>query len=395
MLKNKNTFLLLFATVFTASVYAQPTLLPAKPVVTNYMEILMIAVALLLVLVVWVLANVLMMVSKKAVEHAKSNPKIMMIFVVVMGSMFAKKGFAQTTAAISDSTSQGLSTDFYGGVSYNTFWTMATVISLELLVVFILVLFIRNVFRAIHPIEKIIVQGKLQSGSWMIRTWHRLDKQFFTKAIPLEKEADMLLDHDYDGIKELDNALPPWWKYGFYITIVVAVFYIFKFEVWHTGMNPTQEYAEEMSAAKIQTDAYLASAKENVDENSVVQLDAAGAAAGKEIFTKTCVACHLAEGQGSVGPNLTDEYWIHGGGVKDIFKTIKYGYPDKGMQSWQTTYSPVQMQQLATYIRTLKGTNPPNPKAPQGDLYKEVAVITDSTDRTYSTATIKINGTNK
>ena len=389
MLKNKNTFLLLFATVFTASVYAQPTLLPAKPVVTNYMEILMIAVALLLVLVVWVLANVLMMVSKKAVEHAKSNPKIMMIFVVVMGSMFAKKGFAQTTAAISDSTSQGLSTDFYGGVSYNTFWTMATVISLELLVVFILVLFIRNVFRAIHPIEKIIVQGKLQSGSWMIRTWHRLDKQFFTKAIPLEKEADMLLDHDYDGIKELDNALPPWWKYGFYITIVVAVFYIFKFEVWHTGMNPTQEYAEEMSAAKIQTDAYLASAKENVDENSVVQLDAAGAAAGKEIFTKTCVACHLAEGQGSVGPNLTDEYWIHGGGVKDIFKTIKYGYPDKGMQSWQTTYSPVQMQQLATYIRTLKGTNPPNPKAPQGDLYKEVAVITDSA------ATTTINGTSK
>jgi len=108
MLKIKNTFLLLFATVFTASVYAQPTLLPAKPVVTNYMEILMIAVALLLVLVVWVLANVLMMVSKKAVEHAKSNPKIMMIFVVVMGSMFAKKGFAQTTAAISDSKSQGL-----------------------------------------------------------------------------------------------------------------------------------------------------------------------------------------------------------------------------------------------------------------------------------------------
>ena len=389
MLKNKNTFLLLFATVFTASVYAQPTLLPAKPVVTNYMEILMIAVALLLVLVVWVLANVLMMVSKKAVEHAKSNPKIMMIFVVVMGSMFAKKGFAQTTAAISDSTSQGLSTDFYGGVSYNTFWTMATVISLELLVVFILVLFIRNVFRAIHPIEKRMVEGKVFTDSWIIRTWHRLDKQFFTRAIPLEKEADMLLDHDYDGIKELDNALPPWWKYGFYITIVVALFYIFKFEVWHTGMNPTQEYAEEMTAAKIQTDAYLASAKENVDENSVVQLDAAGAAAGKEIFTKTCVACHLAEGQGSVGPNLTDEYWIHGGGVKDIFKTIKYGYPDKGMQSWQTTYSPVQMQQLATYIRTLIGTNPPNPKAPQGDLYKELAVITDSA------ATTTINGTSK
>jgi cytochrome c oxidase cbb3-type subunit 3 len=389
MLKNKNTFLLLLATVFTASAYAQPTLLPAKPVVTNYMEILMITVALLLVVVVWVLANVLMMVSKKAVEHAKSNPKIMMIFVVVMGSMFAKKGFAQTTVAISDTTTQVVSTDFYGGVSYNTFWTMATVISLELLIVFILVLFIKNIFRSIHPLEKIIVEGKLQSDSWLIRTWHRLDKQFFTKAIPLEKEADMLLDHDYDGIKELDNALPPWWKYGFYITIAVAVFYTLKFEVWHSGMNPTQEYAAEMTAAKIQTDAYLAAAKDNVDENSVTDLDSKGAAAGKEIFTKTCVACHLAEGQGSVGPNLTDDYWIHGGSIKDIFKTIKYGFPDKGMQSWQSTYSPVEMQQLASYIRTLKGTNPPNPKAPQGDLYKEVAVITDSA------ATTIINGTSK
>ena len=389
MLKNKNTILLLLATVFTASAYAQPTLLPAKPVVTNYMEILMIAVAFLLVLVIWILTKVLLMVSQQALNLSKAGRKIMMIFVVVMGSMFAKKGFAQTTAAISDTTTQGVSTDFYGGVSYNTFWTMATVILLELLVVFILVLFIRNVFRAIHPIEKRILEARVVTDSWIIRTWHRLDKQFFTKAIPLEKEADMLLDHDYDGIKELDNALPPWWKYGFYITIVVAVFYILKFEVWHTGMNPTEEYAAEMTAAKIQTDAYLAAAKDNVDENSVTALDAKGAAAGKEIFTKTCVACHLAEGQGSVGPNLTDDYWIHGGGIKDIFKTIKYGYPDKGMQSWQSTYSPVQIQQLASYIRTLKGTNPPNPKAPQGDLYKKVAVIRDSA------ATTTINGTTK
>jgi cytochrome c oxidase cbb3-type subunit 3 len=387
MLKIKNISLFLLATVLSVSAFGQPTLLPAKPEVTNYMQMLIVTVAILLVVVIWILTRVLLMVSKQALSLSKAGKKVMMIFVVVMGSMFTKKSFAQAADALSDGSTIASSVDFYGGVSYNTFWTMSTVILLELLVIFLLVLFIKNIFRSIHPVEKIIVQGKLQSVSWMIRTWHRLDKQFFTKAIPLEKEADMLLDHDYDGIKELDNALPPWWKYGFYITIVVAVFYILKFEVWHTGMNPTQEYAEEMSAAKIQTDAYLASAKENVDENSVVQLDAAGAAAGKEIFTKTCVACHLAEGQGSVGPNLTDEYWIHGGGVKDIFKTIKYGYPDKGMQSWQTTYSPVQMQQLATYIRTLKGTNPPNPKAPQGDLYKEVAVITDSA------ATTTINGT--
>jgi cytochrome c oxidase cbb3-type subunit 3 len=379
MLKNKNKFLLLLASLVSIASIAQTNTIASKPTTTNYMEGLMITVAILLVVVIWVLAQVLMMVSKKAVQVSKqSATKAMMIFVVVMGSMFSNKLSAQATSVIADST-KVVTTDFYGGLSYNTFWTMTSVILLELLVVFLLVLFIRNIFRAIHPIEKIIVAGKVQSDSWLVKTWHQLDKQFFTKAVPLDKEADLLLDHDYDGIKELDNALPPWWKYGFYITIVVAVFYLLKFEVWHTGMNPTEEYNKEMTTAKIETEAYLASAKENVDENSVTELDVAGIAAGKAIFAKTCVPCHLAEGQGLVGPNLTDEYWIHGGGIKDIFKTIKYGYPDKGMQSWQSTYSPVQMQQLASYIRSLKGTNPPNPKAPQGDLYKEVTAPVDST----------------
>lgn len=387
MLKNKNKFLLLLASLVSIASIAQTNTIASKPTTTNYMEGLMITVAILLVVVIWVLAQVLMMVSKKAVQVSKqSATKAMMIFVVVMGSMFSNKLSAQATSVIADST-KVVTTDFYGGLSYNTFWTMTSVILLELLVVFLLVLFIRNIFRAIHPIEKIIVAGKVQSDSWLVKTWHQLDKQFFTKAVPLDKEADLLLDHDYDGIKELDNALPPWWKYGFYITIVVAVFYLLKFEVWHTGMNPTEEYNTEMTTAKIETEAYLASAKENVDENSVTELDVAGIAAGKAIFAKTCVPCHLAEGQGLVGPNLTDEYWIHGGGIKDIFKTIKYGYPDKGMQSWQSTYSPVQMQQLASYIRSLKGTNPPNPKAPQGDLYKEVTAPVDST------VTKKINDT--
>ncbi len=376
MLKNKNTFLLLLASLPSLASFAQTAVVVNTSKPTNYMQILMISVAVLLVMVVWVLANVLKMVSKKAVELSKSAPKVLMIFIVAMGSMFATNLFAQTAADTNTTTS--VAKDYYGGLSYNTFWTMSTVILLELLIVFLLILFIRNIFRAIHPVEKRIVEGKGVTDSWLIITWHKLDKQFFTKAVPLEQEADLLLDHDYDGIKELNNALPPWWKYGFYITVVVAVFYVLKFEVWHTGMNPTEEYIAEMSAAKVQTDAYLASAKENVDENTVIQLDASGAAAGKEIFAKTCVPCHLSEGQGIVGPNLTDDYWIHGGSIKDIFKTIKYGYPDKGMQSWQTTYSPVQMQQLATYIRTLKGTNPPNPKAPEGDLYKEVAASPDS-----------------
>lgn len=379
MLKNKNNFLFLLASLVSIASIAQTNTAVVKTTSTNYLELLMITVALLLVVVIWVLANVLLMVSKKAVQISKAaGAKVAMIFVVAMGSLFANSLYAQSNDVIADTTKPE-TTSFYGGLSFNTFWTMTSVILLELLVVLLLVLFIRNIFSAIHPKEKIIINGKLQSESWLLKTWHKLDKQFFTKAVPLEKEADMLLDHDYDGIRELDNALPPWWKYGFYITIVIGVFYLLKFEVWHTGMNPTEEYNSEMATAKIETEAYLASAKENVDENTVTLMDAGGIAAGKEIYAKTCVPCHLAEGQGLVGPNLTDEYWIHGGSIKDIFKTIKYGYPDKGMQSWQSTYSPVQIQQLASFIISLKGTNPPNPKAPQGDLYKEETVSKDST----------------
>jgi cytochrome c oxidase cbb3-type subunit III len=141
--------------------------------------------------------------------------------------------------------------------------------------------------------------------------------------------------------------------------------------VWKTGQNQFEEYTSEMTNAKVQTDAYLAAMKENVDEKTVVMADAAGIATGKALFAKTCVACHMANGEGGVGPNLTDDYWIHGGTINDVFKTIKYGYPDKGMQSWSSTYSPVQIQQIASYIKSIKGTNPPNAKAPQGELFSE------------------------
>ncbi|MEY4050885.1 MAG: hypothetical protein RL262_1719 [Bacteroidota bacterium] len=138
MLKIKNIFLFLLASVLSLSAFAQPTLLPAKPAVTNYMQLLMVTVACLLVVVIWILTKVLLMVSKQALNLSKAGKKVMMIFVVVMGSMFATKGFAQAADAISDSSAKAVSTDFYGGVSYNTFWTMSTVIVLELLVIFLL-----------------------------------------------------------------------------------------------------------------------------------------------------------------------------------------------------------------------------------------------------------------
>ena len=208
---------------------------------------------------------------------------------------------------------------------------------------------------------------KLTFREW----WRQMDRRLFTKAVDIEHEKDVLLDHDYDGIKELDNALPPWWKYGFYATLVLAVFYILHFHVWGTGPNPEQEYNREMKVAAAQVEEYRKKAGENVDEKSVTMADAAGIAAGKKIFESKCFMCHGQNGEGGVGPNLTDDYWIHGGSINDVFKTIKYGVLDKGMQSWQAALSPSEIKNISSYVKSLKGTRPANAKAPQGDLYQE------------------------
>ena len=209
--------------------------------------------------------------------------------------------------------------------------------------------------------------------------WAAMDAKLFTKAIPLEKEADHLLDHDYDGIQELDNSLPPWWKYGFYFTIVVAFFYLLRFHVWKTGPDPEQEYNTEMAVAAKQIEEYRKKAGDMVDEKSVTIADAKGVEEGGKIFQTTCIACHGSKGEGGVGPNLTDKFWIHGGTINDVFKTIKYGVPEKGMQAWQKTYSPSQIKNIASYIKSLAGTNPPNGKAPEGNPSEEKTENTAST----------------
>lgn len=372
MLNKKYTMILWMAVLASYPSLAQNAQATASSISkANYVEYLVLFVALLLVAAIWVLASVLMLLSKKVVEISKQNKSGTILFLILAAGI-ANPVFAQDASTASTTSIEATSKIVnYGGLSAVTFWTITIVLSIELLIVFVMLYFIRSLWRILNPAPaKVLIEGA-KAPSWIRSTWTNLDKKFFTKAKPIDQEADIMLDHDYDGIKELDNALPPWWKYGFYITIFIAIFYLLKFEVWHTGMNPTEEYNSEMVEAKIETDAYLASMKENVDESSVVMLDAAGIASGKILFTKTCVACHTENGGGGVGPNLTDNYTIHGAAIQDIFKTIKYGYPDKGMQSWQSNFSPVEMQQLASYVKSLSNTNVAGGKAPQGDLIPE------------------------
>ncbi len=171
--------------------------------------------------------------------------------------------------------------------------------------------------------------------------------------------------HDFDGIQEYDNDLPPWWKALFYVSIVFAIGYMLHYHVFKTGPLQIEEYETEMEQAAIL--AAATADDPNAPTNFEVITDAAALESGKALYNTNCAACHGAEGQGTVGPNLTDEYWLHGGDVNDIFKTIKYGVPAKGMVPWQGKLTKDQMLEVSSYILSIQGTNPPNAKEPQGE----------------------------
>jgi len=207
--------------------------------------------------------------------------------------------------------------------------------------------------------------------------WYKNLLQKLTKSEPVENESALLLAHDYDGIRELDNNLPPWWVYLFYGCIAFAAIYLIRFEIMD-GDNQETEFRKEMAQAKIDVEAYKKTAPDLMDEKTVTRLtEPADLAKGKVIFESNCAACHRADAGGQIGPNLTDDHWILGGGIKNVFHTITNGGRDgKGMVSWRGTLKPTEIQYVASYILSLKGSNPKEPKAPDGEIWVETEVKT-------------------
>lgn len=221
--------------------------------------------------------------------------------------------------------------------------------------------------------------------------WDKISKKSWN-LVPLDKEQDIDLGHEYDGIRELDNSLPPWWLWLFYGTIIWAAVYLWYYHVSDRGPSQEQEYVAAMEMGEAEKAKFLASQADAIDEKTVTLLTAENdLAEGKEIYTANCLVCHGSGGEGGVGPNFTDKYWIHGGSINNLFTTIKYGVPEKGMISWKSQLRPGAMQKVASYILSMQGTNPPNQKAPQGDLYEpeSAPVAKDSTTMTPVTDTKK------
>ena len=206
----------------------------------------------------------------------------------------------------------------------------------------------------------------LQAQKEPIDFWKKI-RQKLTAAVPVSREAEIDLGHNFDGIRELDNKLPPWWLYGFYATIVIGVAYMYVYHI-DSDWSSDQEYRVEMAEAQKIKDAYLAKVANMVNEETVETLTSASdLAEGQSIYKANCIACHGAMGQGGIGPNLTDAYWLHGGGIKNVFKSVKYGIPEKGMIPWQETLKPLEIQQVSSFIMGMEGSNPPDGKEPQGE----------------------------
>lgn len=231
---------------------------------------------------------------------------------------------------------------------------------------------------------------EVNSLSYKESAWFKKIMKALTKTQPIENEGQLLLDHDYDGIKELDNTLPPWWVYLFYGCIIFSIIYLVRYEILGAP-DQEMELQNEMAQAKIEVAEYMKTAPDMMDEKSVTLLtDKADLEAGKAIFATNCVACHKPDLGGQIGPNLTDEQWILGGGIKNIFHTISNGGRDgKGMIAWKTTLKPKEIQKVSSYIISMQGSNPKDAKAPEGEIWKDenapaaapaaVTAVTDTT----------------
>jgi len=351
----------------------------------NPFVVIMLVVIIILGIAITLLANVLLSAAQYKAEESKAtdagsadgHPTVTSGHpAITSGHPAATSGHpADGTASSGEKPPKtppalagvgaALSVPAVNGISDTAFYMIISVVALELFIILALLYNLR-VTLDLKRRRRVDAAEPIVSRPTRVTWWNRLNR-----FKPIEQEADLDLGHDYDGIRELDNKLPPWWLYGFYCTIIFAAVYLWRYHVAHSAPLPAEEYAISVHEAELRKAEYLKKAADNVDENTVKLLTASDdLAAGKAVFQGTCFACHGKNGEGGVGPNLTDDYWLHGGSINDVFRTIKYGWPDKGMKSWKDDYSPRQIAQIASYVKSLGGTHPDNPKPPQGALYK-------------------------
>ena len=287
-------------------------------------------------------------------NNTKTNTTILSIILLVLFSGFQQSTFALSFMQPGEAVDESLwlkveNSDIYLLIAIN-------------IILLIVLFYIRNMFRNLLSIvqkPKVIVEKP--------RTIHKLNK-ILNDTVPIEEEHTILMQHEYDGIRELDNNLPPWWVWGFVATIIFAFIYMFDYHILKTSDLQIEAYNKDMAKSEKEVKAYLAKMSMNVDENNAtLMVSAEDISKGKSLFSTNCVACHQAKGEGGIGPNLTDKNWIYGYDIKEVFKTVKNGTPN-GMPEHNSKFNPIQIQQVSSYVLTLPFTEG---KEAQGEIIKE------------------------
>ncbi len=276
-------------------------------------------------------------------EKMKNGPKIILALI----------GLGMSSGSFAADASVAAETNYVFPFPDEAFWAFLT---LDIILVMMIV-YLNGIIKGV--ISEYTIPVKL-------RLFPNLNKKL-TDAIPIEEESSILLDHDYDGIKELDNNLPPWWKYGFYATIVWAIFYLFYYQILEVGHLQEAEYQAQMEAGDRADAEYKKAHPELINADNVVLLtDPSSLAQGKTVYTTFCFSCHMDGGRGGIGPNLTDKNWIYDGDIKGVFTTITNGAKN-GMVAWKEFIPANDIQAVASYILSLEYLPPPTGKAPQGE----------------------------
>jgi cytochrome c oxidase cbb3-type subunit III len=259
---------------------------------------------------------------------------------------------------------------------------MAPVYGLLALIVIVLVLVIAVSITLLRSFNMLLEQtlrekAKVLGVAYAPKPsfWSKLSRQL-NDSVPVEQEKDIDMGHSYDGIRELDNHLPPWWKWLFYTTIAWAAVYML-FHVSSSLPLSNEEYQNEVASAEVERKKVLASNPQAIidPEKLEYNADAEIISRGEKIYVINCVACHRKDGGGNtIGPNLTDNYWLHGGNIKNVFTTVNNGFVEKGMPAWGKTMGPGDVRDVTFFVMSLQGTNPADGKAPQGEMMEQKVI---------------------
>jgi cytochrome c oxidase cbb3-type subunit 3 len=359
MKKFKKIFSLLIAMALGNAAFASEMVSTASPNMHYYL-LSALAIILLVIIIVLNVAISALTSNKTLLDRLREKnglgAVIALIFVGIANNLSAQEVISSGLVVVEPN---------YGMV----FW-LFVVVNFVLLVILIVQISVLNGLSNAIKEEAISMDESVEEPDavGLQKFWEKL-----TDAVPIQNEAEVMTDHEYDGIRELDNKLPPWWVWLFNISIVIAVIYFGYYVVFWPYDLPVsiEEYVDEMAAAEEEVAAYNAEFGSGVDETTAMLItDPERLEEGKEIYDANCIPCHMADGGGGIGPNFTDEYWIHGGDIRNLYSIIKFGVITKGMIPWKDQLNPEQIENVASYILvTFPGSTPENPKEPQGELH--------------------------